>query len=108
LRYDVRLTAKAETDVEGVLIWFHHIQADLAGRRWFKKLFDSIATLEKLPERCGLAPEPEELQIELRELLFGNRRNAFRILFQIDGRVIHILHIRRGTRKPITKDDLER
>jgi plasmid stabilization system protein ParE len=107
VHYVVHLTAKAEADVEGILLWFNQIKASAAGRRWLAKLYHSIGTLENLPERCGLAAESRVLQVELRELLFGNRRNAFRILFQIDRQAVDILHIRRGTRKPITREDLE-
>jgi plasmid stabilization system protein ParE len=106
VRHHVRLTARAEFDVEAILEWFHATHAAAAGRRWFHKLNQSITTLESLPERCALAPESEELQLEIRELLVGKPRRVFRVLFQIDGQFVHILRIRRGTRDSIAKEDL--
>jgi len=106
VKYRVRLTAKAEADVDGVLRWFHEQQATIAGRRWFARLMTKIDTLETHPERCGVADESEDLGLEIRELLFGKRDGVYRILFQIEGRTVQILRVWHGARDHVSPEDL--
>ncbi len=106
MKYRVRLAAKAEADVDRVLRWFHEQQAAVAGGRWFARLMAKIDTLEAHPDRCGVAVESEELGIEIRELLFGRRHGVYRILFQIDGKTVHILRVWHGARDRVSSGDL--
>jgi plasmid stabilization system protein ParE len=106
VKYRVRLTAKAEAAVGGVLRWFHEQQATIAGRRWFARLMAKIDTLETHPERCGIAGESDDLGVEIRELLFGKRRSVYRILFQIEGRMVQILRVWHGARDRVLPEDL--
>jgi hypothetical protein len=56
-------------------------QAGEAGLRWFQKLKEAVASLSELPHRCPLAPESKEFPFEVRQLLYGRKPNAYRILF---------------------------
>jgi plasmid stabilization system protein ParE len=100
------LAACALHDVDGVLRWFQEQRALSAAGRWHSQLMKRIDTLERQPGRCRLAAEAEELDLELRELLFGKRRGVYRILFVIDGRTVNILHIRHAARRSISSSDL--
>ncbi len=53
-----------------------------------------MATLEQSPDRCPVADEAADLGIDLRELLYGRRRGVYRILFTIEGSVVHVLRVR--------------
>jgi len=104
--FRVRLTAKAEADVDRVLRWFQEQQASAAGGRWFARLMAKIDTLETHPERCGLADESDELGVEIRELLFGKRHGVYRILFKIEERTVQILRVWHGARERVSPEDL--
>ena len=65
-----------------------------AAARWHRRLLAAVGTLKREPQRCPIAPEAEEIGIELRELLFGKRRGVYRIFFIIAQRTVDILHIR--------------
>ena len=106
MKYQVRLTAKAERDVEEVLRRFADQQAAAAAARWFARLMNRIDTLAIRPERRPLAVEAAELELELRELLFGRRGGAYRILFIIRGAVVQVLHIRHCARDAASPEDL--
>jgi plasmid stabilization system protein ParE len=105
MAYRVRIAARAEADVEKALGWMLRRSAAAAGR-WHAGLLAAVDSLEEQPERCGLAPEAEDLGIELRQLLFGRRRGVYRILFTIAGNVVNVLHIRHATRQPLRPGDL--
>jgi plasmid stabilization system protein ParE len=106
VKYRVRLTDKAEEDIDAVLRWFHDQRATTAGDRWFSRLLEKIDTLETHPERCSVAAESEALDLEIRELLFGKRHGVYRILFRIEKRAVYVLRIRHGARDRLSADEL--
>jgi plasmid stabilization system protein ParE len=104
--YHVRLTDKAEADVEAALRWFREQRAATAGDRWFWRLLAKIKTLEVHPERCTVAAESEDLGLEIRELPFGKRHGVYRILFRIQKRTVHILRVWHGARDRVSSEDI--
>lgn len=99
--------ARAEQDVDDVLQWFCDQLATAAANRWFDQLMARIDTLEIRPERCRLAAEASEVELELRELLFGKRHGIYRILFVIRDQTVYILHIRHAARDSVTQRDIQ-
>jgi plasmid stabilization system protein ParE len=106
VKYRVRLTFKAEADIDTALGWFHENQAAVAGERWFAQLMSKIDTLETFPERCGIAEESDELGVEIRQLLIGKRHGIYRILFLIDDTTVQILRVWHSARDRIRREDL--
>jgi hypothetical protein len=47
-----------------------------------------------------VAPENREAPAEVRQLLYGRRPHVYRVLFTINDRVVYVLHIRHGRRRP--------
>jgi plasmid stabilization system protein ParE len=70
------------------------------GLRWFRKIKEAVASLSEYPFRCPLAPEAHELSIEVRQLIYGRKRQAYRILFTVEGDTVFVLHVRHGRRAP--------
>ena len=68
---------------------------------WYNGLLDSLYSLENNPARCPLAPESKDAPDEIRQLLYGDRRHAYRILFCISGERVLILHIRHAARRSL-------
>jgi plasmid stabilization system protein ParE len=107
VKYQVRLTERAEWDIDSVLQWFRDQSAEAAGAKWFARLMAAIDTLESSPERCGLAAESVDIGAEVRELLVGNRRTKYRVLFQIRERTVHVLRVWHSARDSVKKGDLQ-
>jgi hypothetical protein len=82
--------------------------APLRGAEWFEELMDSLRSLDKLPHRCPLAREARKAKREIRCLLFGKRRNVYRILFEVEDakRAVWILPIRHAARRDLKARDL--
>lgn len=78
-----------------------------ATNQWYCGIVDAIVSLERFPGRCPLAPENASVPYELRQLIYGKRRNAYRILFTIRENRVHVLHIRHSARDWIQSDDLD-
>lgn len=91
--YSVELSEQAETDIREIYRYIReHGLAD--PDRWKAGLAERFASLEKLPEFCGLAPENEHTQVTIRQKLYG----PFRILFVIRENTVYVLTVRHGAR----------
>ncbi len=105
MAHRVRMAARAERDVDEALSRLQP-RFPVAAARWHAGLLEAVQSLEEQPERYGLAPEAEELGIELRQLLFGKRRHAYRVLYTVTGETINVLHIRRASRRFLRRGEL--
>lgn len=91
-------------DAENALLWIRTESPDKAAV-WFKGLLEAVFSLEQLPERCPIAPESRSFLIEVRQLLYGKRRQQYRILFGISidpatgEDVVSIYRIRHGAQQ---------
>jgi len=105
--YRIVLADSAKTDTENIHRWVTE-QAPLRGSEWFEKLLDCLYSLAENPRRCPLAPEAQKAGRDIRNLLYGRRKHAYRILFEIDeGRqTVWILHIRHGGRTYLQPGEL--
>jgi plasmid stabilization system protein ParE len=88
---------------------YYLLAAEYAPRtaaQWLDRFYFAIQTLSQHPERCILAPENESVPAEIRQLRFGKRAGAYRVLFTITDDEVRILHIRRATMDVASPDDL--
>lgn len=99
--FRVELTKTAQTDLEGLYLWVVE-RAPSQGAAWFNGLEEKIASLDRLPERCPVAPESFDPERPVRVLHYGRARHVYRVLFWIDDTVsiVNVLHVRRGSRSP--------
>lgn len=98
MTYRVEIALTARDDLDEAFGWIYN-ESPAAASRWRDGLFDALRSLCELPQRCALAPENDVFDEEIRQLLYGNRMHAFRILFNVDGDLVQILHIRHGARR---------
>jgi plasmid stabilization system protein ParE len=100
MAYQVQITARAERDSEEILSYLEQHSRNGAAR-WHSGLTKATRSLEEQPERYGLAPEAADLGIDLRQVLFGNRRGIYRVLFTVEGSTVNVLHIRHASRRSL-------
>ena len=105
MKYQVIVTAAAKQDLRNAYLWAAE-RAPLTAARWLHRLEAELQTLADYPERFQLAPENGLVESEIRQLIFGRRRSAYRALFTIVGDQVQVLHIRRAARDWATPDDL--
>lgn len=95
--YEVRFTRRA-------LAWLSSRSASAA--YWRAGLIARVAALEQSPDRYPTADEAADLGMDLRELLHGPRRGVYRILFTIDGSVVHIHRVRHAAQDRLKPGDV--
>ena len=89
MKYRIEITAGAEQDIESDYLYIVQ-RAPQAARRW---------------KRFGLAPESGSFPYEVRQLLYGRRRNHG-ILYTIRTDYVAILSIRHAARDVFRPEDL--
>jgi plasmid stabilization system protein ParE len=96
MKYAVNITQRAERDLARLYGEIDAAHSETA-REWYQGLKKQILSLEKLPFRCAVAAENKNL----RHLLYGHRRNTYRVIYRVVGMRVEILHIRHGARKRV-------
>jgi len=105
MTYRVILSPDAETDLRAAYRYIRS-QAPRAAREWIRRARQSVRSLARHPERCPLAPESVLFDEPIRELLFGTgNRGTYRFLFVVLGQSVYVLHVRHGSRLPLSSAD---
>lgn len=102
--YRVIIQPNAEAELDSAYL-YRYQRAPQAVARWFAGFVEAINSLAQFPERCLFAPENGHFPEEIRQLLYGNGRDVFRILFTIQGDTVHVLHIRHGAQRYLHQDE---
>lgn len=101
MTYRVVVTARARADAVEAFRWLADRSPEAAGR-WYLGLEEAIVDLATMPERHPVAhDESELLGFTLRQMLYGRRRNVYRLLFSIEADVVTLHYVRHSARGPI-------
>jgi len=104
MKYRVIITPQAESDLRAAYTYIRR-HAPEAARKWLKGARKKIRTLAFHPQRCPLAPESTAFDEPIRELLYGSgNRGTYRALFVVLDKAVYVLHIRHGSRLPLTRE----
>jgi hypothetical protein len=60
-----------------------------------------------MPSRCSLAFENNFFSEEIRQLIYGKGRSAYRILFTIADDTVQVLFVRHAAQKPLSGQEDE-
>jgi plasmid stabilization system protein ParE len=97
MNYSVEISPEAMLELDEAYQWLAS-QTPQHAPEWHDALLDAIISLESNPERYPVVQQDEESSEAFRQLLFGNKRHAYRILFVIRGQQVWVGHIRHAAR----------
>lgn len=106
MAYRVDISPSALQDAEDAYLWIKK-RAPMRAGAWYEGLLEAIYGLERMPARCPIAPESEDLGLTIRQLLYG------RILFAIGcddstgEDVVRIFRIRHSARLKATPEEMQ-
>lgn len=108
MNYRLEISSVAEAEADSAFLRLSQITSLAQARQWYAELLQAIESLSQLPKRCPLARENQYFSQEIRQLLYGKRRNSYRILFTIleeqEGATVRILHIRHASQQTLGED----
>lgn len=95
MAYLVELSTRAEQDLNHVALRISAGES-AAATRWFDGLDKAISTLESFPRRCPMIPESNRTRGGLRHLVYGSKRDAYRVIYEINetDKLIGVITIR--------------
>ena len=93
MTYQIAIEATAERQIRAIVRWKTQNASPTVAARWYNGLLKKVATLRTHPARCPIAAENDKFPLEIRELLYGRRRNVIRIIFTIRGDAVSILYV---------------
>lgn len=110
--YAVRLHRLASDDIDEVQARLMASVGEEYAEEWHEGLLSVLATPATYPERCVLAHENRLFRNDVRVCPFRHRGSSVthRILYEIvvndmEAPYVHVLHVRRGARKPMTRTE---
>ncbi len=103
--FQVVFRPRARSDISATMTWLAWTSAARAAR-WRSGLLRIVENLETDPNRYGAADEADDLGVDLRQLLYGRRRNVYRVLFTIDDQTVNVLRVRHATQDQVGPDDI--
>jgi len=90
-RYRVIIEESAQADVQDSYAWGLRVWGRAQAQRWARALRDATMNQRAtVPTGFPLAPENEGFREEIRQMVVGR----YRVLFTIQGRTVHVLHVR--------------
>ncbi len=98
MKYRVIIQPSAGADMDKAYVWMVEHAPDQA-TKWLNGLEAALQTLDGFPQRCPLAEESKAFAVEIRQLVYGQRVGAYRILFTVVEDAVHVLHVRHGRRE---------
>lgn len=106
MKFQVRLTRNAKSEIESAYLWLKNVNRAYADL-WFRDLMNTIATLQDKPFRCVKAKENDDFSEEIRQLIYGKSKNKYRIIFTIKENIVYILHVRHSSQSSLKFDFLD-
>lgn len=103
MAYHVDLSLRAMNDLRDIYSRIE-VEQSIKASQWYWGLVDAINSLENLPSRCPATKENPHL----RHLLYGHRKNVYRIIFRISKtrKNVDVLHIRHGAQSDFKSESL--
>ena|SRR6185295_17901948 len=112
MTYRVDISPSALQDAEDAYLWIRKGNPSRAVA-WYEGLLEAIDGLAQMPARCPVAPESEDLGITIRQLAYGKKGSAYRILFVIGcddstgEDVVRVFRIRHSARLKASPAEIE-
>ncbi len=94
---NVVVESSARKDVDDAFRWMAANVSTEYATLWYLDIYRAMDSLKEFPARCGFAMENKFFKEEIRQLICGK----YRLLFEIDGETVRVLHIRHSARKPL-------
>jgi plasmid stabilization system protein ParE len=111
MKYRIEISSMAEAEADSAFLRLSQIASLVKANQWYSGLLQAIESLSQMPKRCPLARENKYFSQEIRQILYGQGRNSYRVLFTIlegqDMSTVRILHIRHASQQTIGEDTQE-
>jgi plasmid stabilization system protein ParE len=93
VKYRIEISSVAEAEADKVFLHLSQVTSSTKASQWYAELLQAVESLAQMPKRCSLARENEYFSQEIRQLLFDQRQNSYRVI--LEGREVSTIRILR-------------
>jgi plasmid stabilization system protein ParE len=108
MKYRIEISSVAEAQADAAFLSLSQLTSPAKASQWHCGLLEAIESLSTMPNRCPLGRENEYFSQDIRQLLYGRGRAAYRILFTIleseEISRVRILYIRHSSQQTIGEE----
>jgi plasmid stabilization system protein ParE len=105
--YRIVITQRAEDEIQSAHDWWGEQYSKATATQWFIGIYEAIASLATMPERCPLASEQLVKPLVLRQLHFGlGSRPTHRVVFLVDDSEVVVLTVRHASQDALSSKDV--
>lgn len=106
MTYVIEYTERARNHLLEIVDWIAD-KSPPAAERWLDRLEEAVGSLNRDPKRFASAPENAQHEIEIRQMLVGNRRGQYRVLFTVTEARVVVLDARHSMRDWLEPGELD-
>ena len=107
MNYPVVIYNEAHNDIDRNADWWarHHSYGQAVV--WVEAIYQQLAMLAEMPERCPVARENDAFDFEIRQLLVGlGNHPRYRAIFTVRNEVVHVLALLDGAQDQLAEGNL--
>lgn len=103
MNYRVEIMPRAKCEITASYDYIAQ-RAPQAAQRWVDGIFAAIHSLAIQPQRFGLAEEAGDFKYEIRQMLYGRKRNH-RVIYSIKDDLVSVLAVRHAAQDALDAND---
>ena len=106
--FNVVITRRAELDMQNAVNWWRDNRSPEQAEHWYTGILLAMESLSRMPQRCRVIKNSQQLGREVRQLLYGVRSTiTHRVYFEIDGGQVIVYRVLSTSQSlPKKPDDL--
>jgi plasmid stabilization system protein ParE len=106
MKFAVSVLHRAQSNADRIFQWIAD-RPPQGAAQWGRAYDDSLLELRRDADQYGLAPESQEVHVELRQKVFKTRRGRpYRLLYTIVSNEVRVLRVRGPGQLPVIADDI--
>ena len=111
MTYHIDFSSVAKAEADAAFLILSQFTTGERAQTWYQGLINAIVSLQKMPQRCPIAREDAFFTQEIRQILYRQGKQTYRILFTVleDQTIptVRFLHIRHAAQKTIGEPEVE-
>ena len=106
MTFQVHELRRVQADVRSIAHWLAE-RSPQGAQAWLRAYDEMISRLEQQAGSCASAPENNDCDVDVRQVLFKTRHGrVYRALFLIEGQDVYILRVRGPGQAPVKPDEI--
>jgi plasmid stabilization system protein ParE len=98
MSHEIIVTESAARELDEAYDWLV-ARTTVHAPTWYNGLLEAILSLQQMPGRCPLCSHRENSDQQTRQLVYGDKKDAYLIIFEIRGEKVFVWHIRHAARQ---------